>query len=507
MTGPDPTAVLKQPGILGAQITIDNVSKYFGGNIALSNVSVHIEPGTVHAFVGENGAGKSTLAKIVAGVQAPDGGSFSMDGEAMSFAGPHEAKALGIAMVHQEISTLPSLSVAENVLFGREPSRAGFIQRKQLQRESVQYLNMVGLKVSPNEQAGQLSTPQQQLLEIAHALASQARVIILDEPSSSLATKDARHLMELVRKLRAAGQTVILVSHDFDEVCDIADTVTCLRDGELVTTCPASEVDHDKLVRLVTGRDIDLSVRHEPQGKGEPILSVQGLTATGVSNATLDVRPGEIVGIGGLVGSGRTELLMAIMGDNAVVEGRMWVEGAQFAPRSPYAAMARGVSLVPESRKEQGLVLTATVRENIELAALDAINGGLFASTGKASKLASKYIKELRIKVADDDVPVESLSGGNQQKVVIAKALATQPKILLLDEPTKGIDIGAKEEILSLIRGLSKAGLAVVMVSSVIPELLTSCDRVLVMRGGRIVGDLVTADTTEDEIARLAFAG
>lgn len=493
--------------IVGGEIDVTDVSKFFGGNTALSHVSVHVKRGTVHAFVGENGAGKSTLAKIVAGVQPPDEGSISLDGEKLTLTGPWDAKKLGIAMVHQELSVMPSLSVAENVLFGLEPSTAGFVHRKQVQRESQKYLDLVGLPVSPTLQADQLSTPQKQLLEIAHALASRARVIILDEPSSSLATHDAKALINLVRKLRASGQTVILVSHDFDEVLDIADTVTCLRDGQLVTTCPVSEVDHDELIRLVTGRDIDQSVRHNPQARGEAILTLDAVVVTGVTAASLTLRPGEILGIGGLVGSGRTELLMSIMGENPVVAGAMTVSGKPYPPKSPHDAMSRGISLVPESRKEEGLVLGATVRDNIELAALDNLTANPFASRKKGAQLAEKYIKQLQIKVADTDVAVESLSGGNQQKVVIAKALATHPKILLLDEPTKGIDIGAKEEILSIIRQLATEGLSVLMVSSVIPELLTSCDRVLVMRAGRIVGDLVATDTNEDEIARLAFTG
>lgn len=503
----DADEFLEHLEIDGGEITLTNISKHFGGNDALKNVSVHVKPGTVHAFVGENGAGKSTLAKIVAGVHAPDGGSVEIDGEEVSFTGAHEAKAHGIAMVHQELSVLPSLTVAENVLFGMEPSRLGFVARKELNERSRRYLDIVGLDVSPTAPASTLSTPQQQLLEIAHAVASLAHVIILDEPSSSLATADATALMGLVRKLRNAGQTIILVSHDFDEVRDIADTITCLRDGELVTTCPASEVDNEDLIRLVTGRDIDTSANHAPQAHGDPILTVTDLTAAGVRRASFTLRPGEILGIGGLVGSGRSELLMALMGENPVAGGEIQLDGKPFAPKSAYDAIRRGLSLVPESRKEQGLLLGGSIRQNIEIASLDQIQSGPFASSKKAQSLADQYIQKLGIKARDADIPVEALSGGNQQKVVISKALASKPRILLLDEPTKGVDIGAKSEIMSIIWELAREGLAVLMVSSVIPELLTSCDRILIMSKGSIVGDLKAADTNEDEIARLAFSG
>jgi ribose transport system ATP-binding protein len=491
----------------GAAVEVRGVNKVFGGNVALHDVSVRVLPGTVHAFVGENGAGKSTLAKIIAGVQKADGGELLVDGEQVEFSGPYEAKNYGIAMVHQELSVKPSLSVAENVLFGLEPTRAGFVQRKKMRRDSIPYLELVGLDVSPNDVAGSLTTPQQQLLEIAHAVATHARVIILDEPSSSLATHDARKLMDLVRRLRAAGQTVILVSHDFEEVMDIADTVTCLRDGELVTTCPISEVDNERLIRLVTGRDIDRSARHESDATSEVVLAVSDLVAEGLQSATFELHAGEILGVGGLVGSGRTELMLALMGEHHIRSGSIELLGEEYVPSSTFAAMRKGLALVPESRKEQGLVLGASVQENIDLAALGSLTPGLFTSRKRSAELAEKYIKQLRIKVAGPDVAVESLSGGNQQKVVIAGALATNPRILLLDEPTKGIDIGAKEEILGLIRELAKQGLAVLMVSSVIPELLTSCDRVLVMRGGRIVGDVDAAGATEEDIARMALAG
>jgi ribose transport system ATP-binding protein len=476
----------------GAAVEVRGVNKVFGGNVALHDVSVRVLPGTVHAFVGENGAGKSTLAKIIAGVQKADGGELLVDGEQVEFSGPYEAKNYGIAMVHQELSVKPSLSVAENVLFGLEPTRAGFVQRKKMRRDSIPYLELVGLDVSPNDVAGSLTTPQQQLLEIAHAVATHARVIILDEPSSSLATHDARKLMDLVRRLRAAGQTVILVSHDF---------------GELVTTCHISEVDNERLIRLVTGRDIDRSARHESDATSEVVLAVSDLVAEGLQSATFELHAGEILGVGGLVGSGRTELMLALMGEHHIRSGSIELLGEEYVPSSTFAAMRKGLALVPESRKEQGLVLGASVQENIDLAALGSLTPGLFTSRKRSAELAEKYIKQLRIKVAGPDVAVESLSGGNQQKVVIAGALATNPRILLLDEPTKGIDIGAKEEILGLIRELAKQGLAVLMVSSVIPELLTSCDRVLVMRGGRIVGDVDAAGATEEDIARMALAG
>lgn len=486
----------------------EGLSKAFGGNQAVDQVSFDLRAGEVHAFVGENGAGKSTLAKLISGVLTSDEGTLEVDGLPAHFPGPHDAQAAGIAMVHQELSVVSSLSVAENVLFGVEPSRWGWMRRQEMAATARKYLDVVGLHVAPNLSTARLSTAQRQLLEIAHVLALNARIIILDEPTSSLATSDARHLRKLIGALREAGRTVVLVSHDFDEVLDVADRVTCLRDGQWVSTEPANTLDHDQLIRLVTGRDVLVAPREARIHTGEaPVLEVRELVGPGLTNADLVLHPGEILGIGGLVGSGRTELMRILAGDVRPTAGSMTLFGEPYAPNAPSAALKRGVSLVPESRKEQGLILHATVLQNIELAALDTLGSGPFFRAGAARMLAAEYVEKLRIKVSSVHAPVNSLSGGNQQKVVLAKVLATRPRVLLLDEPTKGIDVGAKAEILTLMRGLAAQGISVVMVSSVLQELLDSCDRIVVMRGGRTVGDLENVDVTEEDLARLAFAG
>lgn len=489
----------------GAAVETRGVSKVFGGNVVLHDVSVEVVPGTVHAFVGENGAGKSTLAKIIAGVQKADGGVLLVDGEEVEFAGTYDAKNHGIAMVHQELSVKPSLSVAENVLFGLEPTRAGFVQRKQMYRDSIPYLELVGLDVSPNDVAGSLTTPQQQLLEIAHAVATHARIIILDEPSSSLATHDARKLMDLVRRLREAGQTVILVSHDFDEVIDIADTVTCLRDGELVTTCPVSEVDNERLIRLVTGRDIDRSVRHESDATSEVVLSVSGLDAEGVRSVSFELHAGEILGIGGLVGSGRTELLLALMGEHHIHRGRIELLGEEYVPSSTYEAMKKGLSLVPESRKEQGLVLGRSVSDNIAMASYRRFSKGGVIRRGEVRAAAERQRRDLGIKVSGLEQRVRELSGGNQQKVLLSKWLETGPRVLILDEPTRGVDIGAKADIYRIIEAAAAHGTAVVVISSELPEVLGLSDRVVVMRSGRLVADLPNEDLSEEAVMEHAF--
>lgn len=486
----------------------ERLSKAFGGNHAVEEVSFDIRAGEVQAFVGENGAGKSTLAKLISGVYHADSGLLEVDGAPVAFAGPHDAQAAGIAMVHQELSVISSLSVAENVLFGVEPSVLGWMRRREMVEQAKKYLDVVGLHVSPSTSTARLSTAQRQLLEIAHVLAMNARVIILDEPTSSLATSDALHLRTVIGQLRGAGRTIVLVSHDFDEVLDVADRVTCLRDGRWVSTGPAVDLDHEKLIRLVTGRDVLVAPRKARDHAGEaPVLRVTGIVGAGVQLAELELHPGEILGIGGLVGSGRTELMRMLAGDVRPAAGSMELFGKAYRPSSPAVAMRLGVSLLPESRKEEGLILHASVLQNIELASLDRISSGPFARGGQARALAQDYVRKLRIKVNGVHTPVGDLSGGNQQKVVLAKVLATQPKVLLLDEPTKGIDVGSKAEILTIIRELAATGMAVVMVSSVLKELLDSADRIVVMRGGRTVGTLDNVDLAEEDLARLAFAG
>ncbi|MGE0219618.1 sugar ABC transporter ATP-binding protein [Mycolicibacterium sp.] len=486
------------------------ISKHYAGVAALEDVSITLEPGKIHALVGENGAGKSTLSKILSGFESPDAGTITLGGEPINPKNPTQAAALGIGIVHQELSVIGSISVAENVLVNAEPSRWGVIDRRGLAQQAKAHLHRVGLDIDPRRQAGTLSIAEQQLIEIARILAQDVRVVFFDEPTSSLPHDDSVRLLGLLRELRDSGAAVVLISHDLPEVLEYSDTVSVLRDGKHIITAPTAEFTEESLIKYMIGRNLD-SVYHgheeQPVRGDAPILEVDGISAPGVVSASLQVRPGEIVGIGGLVGSGRTELLAAIYGASRIGSGSMRFDGKPHRPTHPRAALDAGIALVPEDRKTQGLHLALPISANIELASLAAMSTGPWLRRRKGAKIVERFFKELRIKAASAAMPVGALSGGNQQKVALAKVLATQPRVLLLDEPTRGIDVGAKAEVHRLIRTLADDGLAIVMVSSVLPELLGASDRVVVMRAGRTVGELSRAEATEESVMKLAFQG
>ncbi|MGD9525905.1 sugar ABC transporter ATP-binding protein [Pseudonocardia sp.] len=482
-------------------VRLHHISKSFAGARALTDVSLDLRLGEIHALVGENGAGKSTLSKVLYGVHAPDEGTVDREGTDRD----------GITMVHQELTVIPTLSVAENVLMGIEPARGLFIDRRRQNERAQEYLARVGLDIDPRRSAGTLSVSGQQLVEIARALARDAQLIILDEPTSSLGREDARRLVGLMRELRDAGHGIVLISHDLGEVLEVADRVTVLRDGRLVASDAASAFDEDGLIRHMIGRDVSaVYERHattSADAGAAPALRVRGLAAPGVLGASLEVRPGEVLGVAGLVGSGRSELLAAISGATRATAGEMQLFGERYTPRAPSDAIRRGIGLVPESRKDQGLCLGLSVRHNVELAALDSVARGPWLRTTRGRALYDGYAGRLRIKAANPGVAVSTLSGGNQQKVVLAKILATTPRVLLLDEPTRGIDVGAKAEVHRLVRELAESGLAIVMVSSVLQELLLTADRIVVMRSGRTVGELDAAAADEEAVLSYAFKG
>ncbi len=492
-----------------AVLAASGVCKRYAGVSALEDVDLELRPGTIHALIGENGAGKSTLSKILSGFEAPDDGTVVVGGEPVTFRTPAQAAAQGITIVHQELSVIGSLSVAENVLVGIEPSRAGFVDRRALAARAREYLKRVGLDVNPRAEAGTLSVAQQQLVEIARALAMDSKVIFFDEPTSSLPHSDSRRLLQLLLELRDAGHAVVLISHDLAEVLEIADTVTVLRDGRHVITAPARELNEEQLIQHMIGRDLDVVYRdHQVDVRhGDPVLEVRDIKARGVKSASLQAREGEVVGIGGLVGSGRSELLAALYGAAALQTGSMTLRGKPYRPRHPQDALSAGMGLVPESRKDQGLHLGLSIAHNIELASLTNYSSGPWLRRRAAAKVVTEYCKKLRIKAATVAMPVSALSGGNQQKVVLAKVLATNPRVLLLDEPTRGIDVGAKAEVHRIIRELADSGMTIIMVSSVLPELLHTCDRVVVMRGGRTVGEIEHDHLSEESVMRLAFQG
>jgi ABC-type sugar transport system ATPase subunit len=486
------------------------ISKHYAGVAALRDVSITLEPGKIHALVGENGAGKSTLSKILAGFESADAGTIQLDGELVHPRNPTQAAGLGIAIVHQELSVIGSVSVADNVLVNAEPSRWGFLDRRALVEQAKAHLERVGLNIDPRRPASDLSIAEQQLVEIARILSLNARVVFFDEPTSSLPHDDSLRLLALLRDLRDHGTAVVLISHDLPEVLEYADTITVLRDGTHITTAPAADFTEESLIKQMIGRDIHALYRgHKTVGAEThaPILSVEGITAPGVLSASLHVSPGEILGIGGLVGSGRTELLAALFGATRTTAGNMSFDGKPHHPAHPHAALASGIALVPEDRKSQGLHLGMSISSNIELASLNDMSTGPWLRRRRGTRIVERFFMELRIKAASPSLPVGALSGGNQQKVALAKVLATKPRVLLLDEPTRGIDVGAKAEVHRLIRGLADEGIAIIMVSSVLPELLGAADRIVVMRGGCTVGELSRAEANEESVMKLAFQG
>jgi ribose transport system ATP-binding protein len=490
------------------------ISKHYAGVAALEDVSITLEPGKIHALVGENGAGKSTLSKILSGFESADTGTITLDGQPINPKNPTQAAALGIGIVHQELSVIGSISVAENVLVNAEPSRWGVIDRRGLASQAKAHLHRVGLDVDPRRHAGDLSIAEQQLIEIARILAQDVRVVFFDEPTSSLPHDDSVRLLGLLRELRDDGAAVVLISHDLPEVLEYADTVSVLRDGRHIITAPAAEFTEESLIKHMIGRNLE-SMYHASQAGHEdaaadapgPVLTVAGISAPGVVSASLHVSPGEILGIGGLVGSGRTEVLAAIFGANRITGGSMEFDGKPHRPSHPRTALDAGIALVPEDRKNQGLHLGLPISTNIELASLAAMSSGPWLRRRRGAKIVDRFFKELHIKAASAAMPVGALSGGNQQKVALAKVLATKPRVLLLDEPTRGIDVGAKAEVHRLIRNLADEGMAIIMVSSVLPELLGASDRIVVMRAGRTVGELNRAESSEEAVMKLAFQG
>ncbi|MCU1701543.1 MAG: transporter ATP-binding protein [Mycobacterium sp.] len=493
-----------------AMLEARGISKHYAGVAALQDVSLTLEPGKIHALVGENGAGKSTLSKILAGFESADTGTILLDGEPVHPRNPTQAAGLGIAIVHQELSVIGSVSVADNVLVNAEPSRWGFLDRRALVEQARAHLARVGLDIDPRRPASDLSIAEQQLVEIARILSLNARAVFFDEPTSSLPHDDSLRLLALLRDLRDQGTAVVLISHDLPEVLEYADTITVLRDGSHIITAPATDFTEESLIKQMIGRDIDALYHGHETAATEaqtPILSVNGIAAPGVLSASLHVRPGEILGIGGLVGSGRTELLAAIFGASRTTTGTMSFDGKPHKPAHPHAALASGIALVPEDRKNQGLHLGMSISSNIELASLNDMSTGPWLRPRRGARIVERFFKELHIKAASPSLPVGALSGGNQQKVALAKVLATKPRVLLLDEPTRGIDVGAKAEVHRLIRGLADEGIAIVMVSSVLAELLGAADRIVVMRSGRTVGELSRAEADEESVMKLAFQG
>jgi ABC-type sugar transport system ATPase subunit len=485
-----------------------NVQKRFPGVHALDDVSVTVYPGEVLAVIGENGAGKSTLMKILAGAIKPDDGTIKIDGEPVTIASPGHAQSLGIGIIYQELSLVEALNVAENVFLGVLPQRKGMpgkVDWPALWRQTFELLKRVGLNVRPQTPIRRLSVAQKQMVEIARALARNVRVLILDEPTSSLTPQETETLFGIINSLRARGVGIIYISHRLEEVFLIAQRVSVLRDGKPVGTVQVDQTSQDQLVRMMVGRDLSHLFAEARTAEGEVIFEVRGLNRARIlQDINLQVRPGEIVGLAGLVGSGRTELARCIFGADPHDSGEVLLNGKTVQIKSPRDAVRLGIGLVPEDRKLQSLFLRMAVRENISITVLNRLGSSAFPSRGKERTLVSRYIDNLRIRTPTMEQRCSALSGGNQQKVVIARWLATDPKVLILDEPTRGIDIGAKAEVHALMARLAEQGVGILMISSELPEILGMSHRVLVMRNGRIVAEFSREQATEERIMTAA---
>ncbi|HEY7118408.1 MAG TPA: sugar ABC transporter ATP-binding protein [Tepidisphaeraceae bacterium] len=485
-----------------------NLSKSFPGVRALHDVSLTLSRGEVLAVIGENGAGKSTLVRILAGVQPPDRGQILLDGQLVTLDSVNAALAAGIVLIHQELNLAENLDVGANIFLGREPRRLGFTHKRRIDQESATVLRRVGLDVSPRTIVGNLSIGQQQMVEIAKALACDARVLIMDEPTSSLSRHETEQLFGVIRDLRARGISVIYISHRLGEVKELADRVVVLRDGKSAGELARHEIDHDRMVRLMVGRDLAQLTRHErPARATQMMLEAVALRTAAHPGHPLhfSVRAGEIVGVAGLVGAGRTEVLETLFGVVPAAGGQVRVAGNPIPLRGPADAIRAGLALVPEDRKLQGLVLGMAVCHNVSLACLDrATRARAFLDFAGERRIVADMIRQLDIRTPSDRQVVQYLSGGNQQKVVLAKWLAMRPKVLLLDEPTRGVDVGAKQEIYRLMEELAARGVAILFVSSEMEEVLRMSDRVLVMHEGQITGELSRDELNEESIMRLA---
>jgi len=490
---------------LNSLLSLQGVSKRFGGVKALANVDFDVRAGEVHALVGENGAGKSTLMKIIAGNHLPDGGTIQLAGEAARFRNPHDALTRGIALIHQETALALHLSVAENVMLCHLPR---FIHWKQLYEHASSIIKGLGFDIDPAAPVSSLTTAHRQIVEIAKALSLDVKLLVLDEPTASLAPSDAERLLGIVRNLRARGVGVVYISHRLHEIFEIADRVSVLKDGQTVATVAPQDINMDSLIRMMVGRPLSaLFPKRKNDSIGDVVLNVNGLSRRGaVDDVSFAVHAGEVIGLGGLIGAGRTELVRLIFGADRSDSGRVEIDGKAVTPRNTVDGVRAGIGLVPEDRKSQGAVLSMPIRINSTMARLSDVTnllGGLRLAHERQT--VGQLMQNLRIKARDMDADVSTLSGGNQQKVVLAKWFHAKGKVIILDEPTRGVDVGAKAEIYNLINTLAAEGKAIIVVSSDHHELMGLCDRILVMGGGRLRGQLHPDEYSEERIVAMSL--
>lgn len=501
------TAEALPPNTAEFILEVVDVRKAFPGVVALDNVQLRVRPGTVHALMGENGAGKSTLMKIIAGVYIPDQGEVRLNGLPLELHGPLDALQAGIAMIHQELNLMPFMSIAENIWIRREPLNVfGMVDHGRMFKMTEDLFERLGIDMDPEMEVRKLTVAGRQMIEIAKAVSFDSEVLIMDEPTSSLADREVEHLFRIIHDLRAQGKGIIYITHKMDEVFEIADDISIFRDGQFIHSAAASDITSNEIIKLMVGREVTQMFPKEEVPIGDVVLAVENLCLDGVfENISFEVRAGEILGFAGLVGSGRTNIAETLFGVTPPTSGSISIDGKKEVISSPHQAMLRGLALLTEDRKETGLFLGLSVIENMEMAVLrDGYTRGTFVEQARLDHECDSMKEQLSVKTPSMDERISNLSGGNQQKVLIGRWLMTQPRILILDEPTRGIDVGAKAEIHKLITKLVKQGVAVIMISSELPEVLGMSDRIMVMHEGRITGFLDRSEANQVNIMQLA---
>ena len=490
-------------------LELRDVSKSFGAVVALRSGTLAVSRGSIHALVGENGAGKSTLVKIAAGVHRRDGGTFRLDGEDVDFGSTADSKAAGIAVIYQEPTLFPDLSVTENIFMGRQLLKRGRrIDKPAMYAEAERLFRGLGVRIDPRRPALGLSIADQQIIEIAKAISLDAKVLVMDEPTAALSGVEVDRLFAVARRLRDEGRAIVFISHRFDEVFSLCDTITVMRDGAYIATRPTAETDVPEVVGLMVGREVsDLFPKQETE-VGEVVLAVDGLTSTGVfHDVSFTVRRGEIVGLAGLVGAGRSEIARAVFGVDRYDAGTVTMKGKSVPASDPRAAIRAGMAFVPEDRRHQGLVTEGTVAENVAAVIRTHLTRAGLLTRARENRAVAPWAARLEVKTGALDMAAKTMSGGNQQKVVLAKWLATEPDLLIIDEPTRGIDVGTKAEVHRLLSELAGQGMAILMISSELPEVLGMADRVLVVREGRLTADLPRDEATPERVMHAATRG
>lgn len=490
-------------------IQMASISKAFNGNVVLQDVNFELRQGEIHALMGENGAGKSTLMKILSGIHQKDAGTVKVNGKEVHFKTTKDSEKLGIAVIHQELNILPDLSVTENLFLGKEKTFGfGILRKKEMNKEAKGLLSRLGLDIDPTVPAGELSVGKQQIIEIAKAISSNAKYIIMDEPTAALTDREIQTLFKTVNELKAKGISFVYISHRMEEIFAICDRITILRDGTYIGVREIPKTSFDEIVSMMVGRELGERFPSRSVAIGDVKLEVKNLSAKDAfDNVSFELRKGEILGVAGLMGAGRTEVAQSLFGYRKLSAGQVFIDGKPVKINSPIEAMKQHIGFVTEDRKTQGLVLDFSIKENIMLANLEKGSKSGVIVPKIENEMAAKYIEQLRIRTSSADLAAGALSGGNQQKVVIAKWLGTNPEILILDEPTRGVDIGAKKEIYQIMNNLAEAGVSILMISSELPEVIGMADRVLVMQEGRVTGMVEKDAMTQENIMHYATGG